>query len=210
MKTAISSKVIDYGKSLGSLAACLLMLTFIFTAHVHAQEDDRRPKPEDEMAKFKILFDRNIFDPARQPEAPERVEGPAPEPRVDRLYLTGVLVSPEERLAFFEGSRDEYFGAIEKGGEIAGFNIAHVDTDRATLEQNDQKLNLPVGTGLTRREGEDWQHGSGLYLSRESPSSSSAEETPTSSFNTKRDGSDSAKLELIKKLKERRMQELKK
>ena len=222
-------------RELGWMAS-LIMLAVISVAPVWAQGNDPMPTAEEDLAKFRILVDRNIFDPARRPDSPQREERPISESRVDRIYLTGVLVSPEDQLAFFEGSRDEYFGAIERGGKIAGFSVAYVDSDQATLMMEDRKVNLRVGTGMTRRKGEDWEQGSGLDFSRESSSTSLADQSQSYSNNYgdkkdsysgykdksgyseydnekkkySKEGGDSTRLDMIRKMKERRKQELKK
>jgi hypothetical protein len=106
---------------------------------------------------YKIIIERNIFDS-------NRVAAPAPgqlAPKVEappeRITLTGVFLSGRKCVAFFEGSRSDYTGAVSQGDTIAGLKLVEVGFNQVKLALKDQTIELPVTYQMERKEGKQWQ-----------------------------------------------------
>jgi hypothetical protein len=116
---------------------------------------DEAPAGAPEFKDFKIILDRNVFDPSRsqrssREERTRRVQPP------DRLVLAGALIDNQRAVAFFEGSKREYNTEIQRGETIDGYVITSIRTDRIIMQKGNHRIDLPVGSSLTKRSGEDW------------------------------------------------------
>ena len=186
------------------------------------REDEDRSSPGLAFDSFQIVVDRNIFDPNRRRQQrggasmadPPRVQQPPDE----RIALTGSLIyetaNNTEIIAFFEGSKAEYNATIRLGESIAGYRVAEIRTDGVKLETENQQIDLPVGAGLSRQVEGKWQIVSASDLSaRRGPESGSPETIqtrPTSSGDSaETKSSEGSTNDVLRKLMERRKQELK-
>jgi hypothetical protein len=86
---------------------------------------------------FKLLIERNIFDPQRRKPIPfiERPAPPPPPPREESFALVGVFMNGKDKVAFFEGSDREWSGSRKVGESIAGFVLKEVEFSHALLIQ---------------------------------------------------------------------------
>jgi hypothetical protein len=108
---------------------------------------------------FKILLERNIFDPQRRPAergAPVR-QATVTTPTTERIALVGVLIDSGQATAFFDGTTSGGKVAIRVGGEIAGARLTQVSTDRVRLEKKGRTMDLPMAGQLSRGEKGDWE-----------------------------------------------------
>lgn len=109
---------------------------------------------------FRIVIERNIFDPGRtaaRPGRPEVTVSAIAEPvRNDRFFLYGALIYEGTAVAFFSGTRDEYNLAARKGGSIAGYRVVEIRTQSVALEIDGERVDLPVGSGLSRQSDGQW------------------------------------------------------
>jgi hypothetical protein len=135
-----------------------------------AAEAEAAASPEVALRTFRLLSERNIFDSTRQrdmrPEAPRPTTITAPV--VEYFALNGAFIyevkGRTEMVAFFSGSQNEYNKAARTSESIAGYRIAEVRTDGARLEKDDQKIDLPIGSALSRQGQGAWQVGSASGL----------------------------------------------
>jgi hypothetical protein len=116
---------------------------------------------------FQIVVDRNIFDPGRSPGRPARseaseVQSQAPA-QSDRVSLYGALIDGGTAVAFFSGTRDEYNRTARQGETIAGYRVIEIRTQSVELEKDGERIDLPVGAGLSRQ----WE--GGWTITTESP-----------------------------------------
>lgn len=102
-------------------------------------------------ADYKIIIDRNIFDPARRAPVYSarkttlttetlRPAGPAA-----RMELVGILIQDGTARAFFNGYPSAHTGSCELGGSIGGFQLGGLFTDRVYLERDGKVFELGVG-----------------------------------------------------------------
>lgn len=156
---------------------------------------DGRSSNDSGFSDYEILIDRNIFDSTRRanrrPE-PERPTFRPPPEVVERISLSGVFInqaqSANEAVAFFTGSSSEYNGSAKLGGEIAGFKVAEIRTDRVRLVKDEKSYEVPITMGISRRNRGEWQLAGPVYTER--PRSSSFASGGSSRRGSSRFGSD--------------------
>jgi len=131
---------------------------------------------------FKLILDRNIFDPNRRARRPDRTEPDRPpEPKVDIVALTGTLIYQKGTFAFFDSNSSEYRKTAKAGDEIAGFLLKDVDQSHVALEREGRQLELKVGQQLRRLDEGAWEITSGERLAGTGGSSRSSSRRPGSS-----------------------------
>lgn len=161
------------------------------------------------LAAFRIISERNIFDPNR---SPRRAAPTTPRPQqrtVDSLSLVGIMSYEKGTFAFFDGSRSDFKKVVKESGDIAGFKVASVDPDVVRLSAGDQDFELKVGMQLRREEQGKWEKSS-QPVSFDSPAApapagrSSSSSSGQSAASAQPDG---AADEVLKRLMQRREQE---
>ncbi|HAV61104.1 MAG TPA: hypothetical protein DCY13_01905, partial [Verrucomicrobiales bacterium] len=115
--------------------------------------------PVNDFSTFKLVFERNIFDPNRRARArtPVREAEPEKPPRVDVISLAGVMSYGDQELAFFDSNAGEFKKALKPGESLAGYTLRQVAQDHVALEREGATLDLNVGQQLRRVEDGDWQ-----------------------------------------------------
>jgi hypothetical protein len=125
--------------------------------------------------EFKIITQRNIFDPNRRVRGSRPSNEDRPKPtRIDYLNLVGAMSYEKGRFAFFDGSSSEYRKSVKPGDSIAGYKVADVTATKVTLESGDKKVDLPVGGQMKRVDEGEWQVNQTPDTFASSSSSSSA------------------------------------
>lgn len=116
-----------------------------------------RKSSKPDYSSFKIVTDRNIFDPNRNPRRPNG-ETPRPRPKViDSLALVGVMSYEKGTFAFFDGSRGEFKKALKSSDSIGGLRLAAIEAGAVKLTKGDQTLDLRVGMQLKREDEGEWR-----------------------------------------------------
>jgi len=151
---------------------------------------------------FKIITDRNIFDPNRSSRSSRtRTEGPKPA-RVESFALVGTMSYENGTYAFFDGTGSSYRKAIKTGDTIAGYKVADISADHVKLEANGQQIELSVGVQMKKQDEGEWQlAGRAESFGTSSPATATAEKTDSASGGEESD--------VLKKLMQKREQELK-
>lgn len=161
---------------------------------------------ENSFDQFKIIAQRNIFDPNRAAPGQRRRSEDKPKPiRIDYLNLLGAMSYEKGQFAFFDGTSSEYRKSVKAGDSIAGYKVAEVTQNRVTLTKDEKKVELPVGGQMKRQDEGEWQ----VNTTSESFNivGSSSSSTSTSTNSTSKSDSDSAESDALKRLLERRKQE---
>jgi hypothetical protein len=148
---------------------------------------------------FRIIAERNIFDPNRAAPGMTRTRPRDAERRVrtESFALLGTMSYEKGRFAFFDGTSSDYHRVLQPDGSIAGFKVAAVAPTCVRLQSaTGQAIELCVGMQMSRRENEDWQ------VSDHTPAS----ESSTSSDAGGSSGGGGAD-EVLKRLMQRREQD---
>ncbi len=168
---------------------------------------------------FRIVVDRNIFDPGRSPGRPARFEAPDIQSQTpaqnDRVSLYGALIDGGTAVAFFSGTRDEYNRVARQGETIAGYRVIEIRTQSVELEKDGERINLPIGAGLSRLGGGGWTITTELPVLDRRPEASQersgGEARPQAGpGNGSGPGSASPVSDLMQRMMERRKRELEK
>lgn len=107
--------------------------------------------------EFRHVRGRNIFDPSRRgmrtetPTAPTTTSSGSTRGR--SLSLTGTMVTEGKALAFFGGSAAEGNRVIAAGSSVAGYKVTAVAPTQVSLERDGKTIALNVGRQLTFDSG---------------------------------------------------------
>ncbi len=145
---------------LWALAALACAVSFTLAAQ------PAKPGNPNDFSAFKIITDRNIFDPNRRPHIVAQAE----QPIVDSFSLAGTMSYEKGFFAVFDGSSSDYHKVLETGGSIAGYLVKDIRLNTVKLSSGTNELELAVGMQM-RRNGEGrWSTGE----QQETPGSSVA------------------------------------
>lgn len=140
---------------------------------------------------FRLIVDRNIFDPNRAPHSRSTAQ-----PKTSPTFtLVGTMSYEKGIFAFFDGTSGDYKKAVKPDGTIAGYKVTGISADAVKLAQGSNTLELAVGTQMRRRDDGTWEKSTSSESSTSS-SNSTNESTPTG-----------AESDIIKKMMMRREKE---
>lgn len=195
----------------------LFLFSFSLLCAIPVSAQEKESPKTIKYDSFKIIWERNIFQPNRQPiSARELVKDPTPVfVQADTISLVGSLLNENESFAFFSGTKPEYQAVVIKGGTIAEYRVASIRTDGVKLEKNQESIDLPVGMGLKKGDDGKWVI---TTVFKPSPSSGSMapaakmdnRDSPSGSNDTASKSGSSDTSDILKKLMEKRAKELKK
>lgn len=109
---------------------------------------------------FRLITDRNIFNPNRTGRRDRSEEQP---PRTDYLSLVGTLESDKGLRAFFDGSDSSLRKALRVGDTIDKFKVAKITPNVVDLERDGKTISMRVGQQFRRPEGADWNTAAAEY-----------------------------------------------
>jgi len=134
----------------------LAAVALLFVAWaVTAQPTNAPARPE--YSTFKIVNDRNIFNPRRYARSSARVEQRVA--RVDSFTLVGTMSYEKGDLAFFDGSSSEFRKVAKESDAIAGYKITKIAYNSVKLASETNAhpdLNLAVGMQMRREDNGSW------------------------------------------------------
>ena len=145
---------------------------------------------------FRLVSERNIFDPNRQPHTP----GARPQPKTqDSLTLVGTMSYDKGDFAFFDGTSADYKKVLKPADTIVGYKVVSIRPDSVKLQHESTDLELPVGSQLRHQGDGTWVKVAGAGAYAASPVSSNSSPTDTTTG-----GADS---DILKRLMQRREKE---
>jgi hypothetical protein len=156
-------------------------------------------------AFFKVIVDRNVFDPNR---IPRRGPGPRTPPKsFDSLTLVGTMSYEKGMFAFFDGTSVEYKKALRLADAIAGYKVTNISPNSVKLASGTNQLELSVGAQLRREEDGPWRLSSQFGPYADTPASTSTNAVATTSAAGSDAASAGAQSEIIKRLMQKREKE---
>lgn len=159
-------------------------------------------------AAFKIIADRNIFDPNRYPRRsgapPVRREAPR---SFDSLTLVGTMTYEKGTFAFFDGTSSQYKKALKLADAIAGYKVTNIAPNGVKLASGTNELELSVGAQLRREEEGPWRL-AGRFGSYPAAPASTSTNAPAATNTISSDAaSGGAESDILKRLMEKREKE---
>jgi hypothetical protein len=112
------------------------------------------------LQNFKIITQRNIFDPNRRAGSGERGRRIDPNrlARADGFSLVGTLIDKRGEFAFFSGSDPKYKKVLKVAGIIADYKVTEVAPDYVELESNSSnQVKMSVGMQMKKLDAGEWQ-----------------------------------------------------
>ncbi|HEY5912525.1 MAG TPA: hypothetical protein VJA21_18130 [Verrucomicrobiae bacterium] len=125
---------------------------------------------------FRIITERNIFNPRRYARNSPRAARPAA--RSDAFTLVGTMAYEKGPFAFFEGSNSEYRKVAKIADEIAGFKITNIQYNSVRLSGTSNEVQLAVGMQMRREEDGPWHVASAGESLADRPSANLAGASP--------------------------------
>jgi hypothetical protein len=164
------------------------------------------------LQNFKIITQRNIFDPNRRAGSGERGRRIDPNrlARADGFSLVGTLIDKRGEFAFFSGSDPKYKKVLKVAGTIADYKVTEVAPDYVELETNGNQIKMCVGMQMKKLDAGEWQLVDGtVALAKVSDTSASETKDTDTSEDAPSTGSSSADA-VLKRLMQQREKELNK
>jgi hypothetical protein len=160
-----------------------------------------------DLQSFRIISERNIFDPNRSSRADRTVRRerePERRARVESISLLGTMSYEKGWFAFFDGSSGEFRKALQPNDAIAGYTISAIAPNHVRLEAtNSPPIELRVGMQMKKQEEGEWAVSSSGDVTAVAPPTATTEASTESSAS----GGES---DVIKRLMQQREQELQK
>ena len=146
------------------------------------------PAARPDFSAFKLVTDRNIFDPTRRGTTSNyRTRETSRPRRTEYVTLVGTMNYEEKGpLAFFDGSASAYRKVLKPSESIAGYTVAEVGTALVKLTTPSNELSLAVGMQLRKDEDGAWHVSEAPSTSFESSERSySSSSSSSSSYSTR-------------------------
>lgn len=171
-----------------------------------APSDTSAIAPSAAFDAYRVIGDRNIFNPNRSARRDRSTEERAP--RVDTITLVGTMDYDKGLFAFFDGSDAAYRKALHVGEAIEQFKVTQIAANTVGLERDSKPLTLRIGQQLRRPDGGDWSLvGADIALAEaqaQARAADAAKIDPTAPPVIPPDADD-----VVKRMMERRQKELK-
>lgn len=120
---------------------------------------------------FRIIVERNIFNPTRIGRTRERSEEKPP--RVDIIALVGTMQSDKGVVAFFDSPDSAFRKTLREGQSVGDFKVEKIKSDEVQLTRDGKPVTVRVAQQLRRPEGGEWSV-SAVEPRSDSPAGSSA------------------------------------
>jgi hypothetical protein len=104
-------------------------------------------------ATFKLINERNIFDPSRRPSRPNMFTNPPP---VYSFSLRGTMNYEKGLYAVFDGTSQDYHKVLESGGKIAVYTVSDITHESCKLTYGTNQIELKVGMQMRRNTDGSW------------------------------------------------------
>jgi hypothetical protein len=129
--------------------------------------------PPGSYESFRLIAERNIFDPNRSPRVSRSSSGseePRRVPKVEAFALAGTMSFSNRHMAFFTSSSSSYQKALKPGDAIAGYQVAAVELDHVKLEKDGAKVELKLNQQMRREDDGPWQVSARTEVASSAPS----------------------------------------
>lgn len=155
---------------------------------------------------FRLIHERNIFDPNRASRASRsRRNSETPRTvRTESFTLVGTLIHEKGSFAFFDSSTSDYRKTVPIGEKLAGYQIAEIASSGIKMVAAGGTNDLPVGAQMRREDEGEWK------MSLPAASRRPLSVASGSSTVKAEDASFAEEAELLKRLMQKREQELNK
>jgi hypothetical protein len=118
-------------------------------------------KPAPTVAKgsfdsFRLIGDRNIFDPNRRNRSARSASNEPAAPTGDTIAFVGTMDYDQGVYAFFDSSDARFRQVLPAGGKLAEFVVKHVGARSVDLTRDGKVTTLQITQQLHRPDGGEW------------------------------------------------------
>jgi hypothetical protein len=188
----------------GRLLSAIMGLMLAECWAASAQQTNAPSRPD--YSYFRIIADRNIFNPDRYPRRSRSSRRDSRGPAVDAFSLVGTMSYQKGTFAFFDGTSSDYRKVLKLDDAIAGYKVTEITPNGVTLKATDKQIEMKVGSQMRHEDPGGWQLVSQNELPVEAAENST---TDTSSGSAAENSSVDEGNDVLKKLMQQREQELK-
>ena len=159
------------------VAGCLLVTALFLGSALAAPVPTNSPPGTLSFDAFKVIPERNIFDPNHRPvtdaAAALRPVDPAQLARAEGFALVGTLISEKGAFAFFDGTDPKYHKVLPPSGTIGDYRIVAIEPKAVDLAAGSNRVEMPVGMQMKRLGQADWRLTAGAVPLAGSPETGS-------------------------------------
>jgi hypothetical protein len=138
-----------------------------------------------DFASFKIIGERNIFNPNRGRASARTDREPTRKPtQIDHFSLVGTMSYAKGDFAFFDGSSATYRKTLKCGDAIAGYTVKAISANAVQLASGETPVEMTLGSQLRREDEGEWK-----FIARTEASGSSSSSLSGSSSSSRGDRS---------------------
>src|SRR6202142_1435390 len=171
----------------------------------HASAQPTNTSAGNDYSSFRIIAERNIFDPNRYPHTTRSVHRTA-NTRTPAFSLVGTMTYKKGMLAFFDGTDSDYRKVLAPQGVINGYTVVEITLRGVKLESAGKAVEMKVGAQMRQEAKGEWQlaESGGLPAATVANEAPATGETPAAAPAS---GSESEPNDVLKKLMQKREQE---
>jgi hypothetical protein len=186
---------------------CALVALALANSLAAAAQLTNAPAVSTDYSAFRLIADRNIFDPNRYAHE-TRGRRQTVSRSTPAFSLVGIMDYRRGRFAFFDGTDADYRRALSTNGIIAGYTVKEITLAGVKLESTNPPVELKIGAQM-RLETGAWQ-----LIANEDWAPAATVAATTASDATLTPGAPAADSagepdDVLKKLMQKREQELK-
>jgi hypothetical protein len=170
------------------------------------------PAPAVSFEAFRIIEQRNIFNPNRYARGQGGPRNPRQIARAPGFVLVGTMIYGKGAFAFFDGTDSQYKKVLKPSDTIADYRVAEIAPSYVKLETSGNQTTLPVGMQMKEIDGK-WELAEAtesLGKTSDNPSGVSAFETTTEAGPETSSGGGNGADAILKRLMQQREKELQK
>jgi hypothetical protein len=104
---------------------------------------------------FRLVADRNIFNPNRFPRS-SRSSGEEARPASDTIAFVGTMQSEKGIVAFFDSPDGRYRKVLPPGGKLGDFAVGKITNNTVELTREQKQFALRITQQLQRSEAGEW------------------------------------------------------
>jgi len=110
------------------------------------------------VSQFQLILQRNIFDPNRRSDTPNRESATKRQPHIETFSFRGAAEKLGKGFdAFFTGDGAPTSGTVKINDQINGFKVQEINLSEVKLiDSNHEVVILKDQTGMTRQDGGPW------------------------------------------------------
>jgi len=154
---------------------------------------------------FKIISERNIFNPNRSGRDAV-VVAKTPKPvKVETFTLVGASSSEIGRFAFFDGSSSEFRKVVKRGDSFGNFTVADISWNGVKLvPSSGEPVEMTIQSQMKRQDEGEW-----VFNANPEPTVSSSPDQGSSGGGNTASASSGGESDVLKRLMQKREEELK-